>query len=35
MRTAHSERECVPVAELDQCVAFLRELLARPLETQP
>lgn len=35
MRTAHSEREYVPVAELDQCVAFLRELLARPLETQP
>lgn len=33
MRTAHSPRECVPLAELEQCVAYLKELVARPLET--
>jgi acetylornithine deacetylase len=32
MRTAHSERECVPVNELDLCVTYLQELLSRPLE---
>ncbi|HET9087652.1 MAG TPA: acetylornithine deacetylase [Acidobacteriaceae bacterium] len=26
MRTAHSERECVPVAELERCVGYLRGL---------
>lgn len=31
MRTAHSERECVPLAELDLCVSYLRELLVRPV----
>jgi acetylornithine deacetylase len=29
MRTAHSERECVPVAELKKWTAVLRELLSR------
>jgi acetylornithine deacetylase len=33
MRTAHSPRECVPLAELDMCVAWLSELLKNPLET--
>ncbi|MGB8477657.1 MAG: acetylornithine deacetylase [Acidobacteriaceae bacterium] len=32
MRTAHSPRECVPLAELDLCVAYLKELLENPLE---
>lgn len=32
MRTAHSERECVPLEELHQCVIYLQELLTRPLE---
>ena len=32
MRTAHSPRECVPLAELDLCVAYLKELLKNPLE---
>jgi acetylornithine deacetylase len=32
MRTAHSPRECVPLAELDLCVAYLWELLETPLE---
>lgn len=35
MRTAHSPRECVPLEELDQCVAYLTELLGNPLETAP
>jgi acetylornithine deacetylase len=30
MRTAHSSRECVPVAELDEAVACLRPLMTRP-----
>lgn len=33
MRTAHSDRERVPLSELDECVACLRELVTRPLET--
>ena len=33
MRTAHSPRECVPLAELDRCVGWLQELLRFPLET--
>jgi acetylornithine deacetylase len=32
MRTAHSPRECVPLAELDLCVTYLTELLENPLE---
>lgn len=32
MRTAHSPRECVPVAELDLCVSYLQELLRRTVE---
>lgn len=32
MRTAHSERECVPLTELDICVSYLRELLMHPLD---
>lgn len=32
MRTAHSPRECVPLAELDLCVAYLAELLENPME---
>ena len=32
MRTAHSERECVPLTELDICVSYLRELLIHPLD---
>lgn len=32
MRTAHSPRECVPLAELDLCVFYLGELLRHPLE---
>jgi acetylornithine deacetylase len=32
MRTAHSPRECVPLAELDLCVVWLSELLKHPLE---
>lgn len=28
MRTAHSERECVPIAELERCVAYLRGLVS-------
>ncbi|MGC1781307.1 MAG: acetylornithine deacetylase [Acidobacteriaceae bacterium] len=31
MRTAHSERECVPIDELDQGVSYLRALLMHPL----
>lgn len=31
MRTAHSPRECVPLAELDLCVCYLSELLRHPL----
>jgi len=27
MRTAHSSRECVPLAELDEAVAILRTLI--------
>jgi acetylornithine deacetylase len=33
MRTAHSPRECVPLAELDLCVSWLTELLMHPLES--
>ncbi|MGC9291323.1 MAG: acetylornithine deacetylase [Acidobacteriaceae bacterium] len=29
MRTAHSDRECVPIAELDACVGCLADLLLR------
>ncbi len=32
MRTAHSPRECVPLAELDLCVSYLQELLRHPME---
>jgi acetylornithine deacetylase len=32
MRTAHSPRECVSLAELDHCVAYLTALLENPLE---
>jgi acetylornithine deacetylase len=32
MRTAHSPRECVPLTELDLCVAWLAKLLENPLE---
>ncbi len=32
MRTAHSERECVPVAELESWTAVLRELLTQPVK---
>lgn len=32
MHTAHSERECVPVAELDLCVSHLRNLVRHPIE---
>jgi acetylornithine deacetylase len=32
MRTAHSERECVPVEDLDLCVTYFRELMTHPLE---
>jgi acetylornithine deacetylase len=35
MRTAHSPRECVPVAELELCVSWLRELLRHSLGSQP
>lgn len=31
MRTAHSDRECVPVDELELCVAHLRDLAMHPL----
>ena len=31
MHTAHSPRECVPVAELEECVRLLREVVAAPL----
>jgi acetylornithine deacetylase len=31
MRTAHSERECVPIDELEECVSYLRALLMHPL----
>lgn len=34
MRTAHSERECVPIDELDECVSYLRALLMHPLEAE-
>ena len=33
MRTAHSPRECVPLAELELCVSWLTELLMHPLES--
>ena len=32
MRTAHSPRECVPLAELDLCVEYLTALIQNPLE---
>lgn len=32
MRTAHSERECVPIAELERCVLYLRGLVAASFE---
>ncbi len=35
MRTAHSPRECVPLAELDLCVAYLMALIENPLEPAP
>lgn len=35
MRTAHSPRECVPLAELDLCVAYMGELLETSLEPAP
>jgi acetylornithine deacetylase len=35
MRTAHSQRECVSLAELDHCVAYLTALLENPLEPAP
>lgn len=35
MRTAHSPRECVPLAELDLCVAYLTALIENPLEPAP
>lgn len=31
MRTAHSSRECVPIAELDQAMACLRVLMTGPI----
>ncbi len=30
MRTAHSSRECISVAELDECAHYLRELMISP-----
>ncbi len=35
MRTAHSPRECVPLAELDLCVEYLTALIENPLEPAP
>ncbi len=35
MRTAHSPRECVPLAELDLCVEYLTALIEDPLELTP
>lgn len=35
MRTAHSERECVPIAELERCVAYFKDLLLHPLHSSP
>ena len=35
MRTAHSPRECIPLAELDLCVACVTDLLENPLEPAP
>lgn len=35
MRTAHSPRECVPLAELDLCVEYLTALIEKPLEPAP
>jgi len=35
MRTAHSPRECVRLAELDLCVAYVTELLEHPMEPAP
>jgi acetylornithine deacetylase len=32
MRTAHSPRECVPLAELELCVEYLTALIENPLE---
>jgi len=32
MRTAHSERECVPLEELERCVLYLRHLVMHPLD---
>ena len=32
MRTAHSPRECIPLAELDLCVEYLTALIEDPLE---
>ena len=31
MRTAHSERECVPVAELELCISYLQQLVRHRL----
>lgn len=33
MRTAHSPRECVSLAELERCVTYLTKLIANPLES--
>jgi acetylornithine deacetylase len=35
MKTAHSPRECVPLAELDLCVEYLTALITNPLEPVP
>ncbi len=35
MRTAHSPRECVPLAELELCVEYLTALIEKPLEPAP
>ncbi len=35
MRTAHSPRECVPLAEMDLCVEYLTALIENPLEPAP
>ncbi len=34
MHTAHSDRECVPIAELDEWTATLRKLISAPLQPE-
>jgi hypothetical protein len=29
MKTAHSTRECIPTAELEECTLYLRKLMMR------